>query len=205
MLAWWQLGEGLTQAGGKASAWADQTGNGYTLIQATGVSQPVVEADGSLTFDGSNDWMFVNPIFAAIPQPFTLYALLKQITNPGDRFLVDMRNGSVALYCLGVTTQPTIATDAQSVTGAAMGNAWGTVAGVYDGASSVINVNGAEVTGALTDDAGHQITAFGIGGLAGSGALPSNTRFAEIILYSVAHDASDRADVITYLQGLPVA
>lgn len=41
------------------SQWADQSGNGWHLVQATGANQPT-DASGIPTFDGTNDYLSVN-------------------------------------------------------------------------------------------------------------------------------------------------
>jgi hypothetical protein len=59
--AWWRGDLGITIGTG-VSAWADQSGNGRDLVQATGGAQPVYNASdfvfgaqSTLTFDGVND------------------------------------------------------------------------------------------------------------------------------------------------------
>lgn len=55
---------GITESGGFASQWADQSGNGFHLTQGTAANQPAVDGSGRLVFDGSNDRM-VTPAMGA--------------------------------------------------------------------------------------------------------------------------------------------
>lgn len=64
LLAWFKADVGTTDAGGGAlSAWADQSGNGHNLAQATGAARPTIQATGwngaqpTISFDGTNDFL----------------------------------------------------------------------------------------------------------------------------------------------------
>jgi hypothetical protein len=52
LLGWWDAQDGatITQSGGNVSQWADKSGSGNHLVQATGAKQPAYDATG---FDGS--------------------------------------------------------------------------------------------------------------------------------------------------------
>lgn len=52
-------GVGITSSGGFISQWADQSGNGNHLLQATGANQPA-DSSGIPVFDGSNDYLSAN-------------------------------------------------------------------------------------------------------------------------------------------------
>lgn len=58
--AWYKADSGVTLNGSTVSAWADQSGNGNNLSQATAANQPTFESAGlnsraSILFDGTND------------------------------------------------------------------------------------------------------------------------------------------------------
>tara|TARA_R110000765_G_scaffold144801_6_gene246885 strand:- start:1239 stop:1937 length:699 start_codon:yes stop_codon:yes gene_type:complete len=52
---WLKRNTGIAQAGGKLSAWTDQSGNSNNAIQPTSGNQPSVSANGTVTFDGVDD------------------------------------------------------------------------------------------------------------------------------------------------------
>lgn len=59
---WYKADQGVTLNGSTVSAWLDQSGNGYDVIQATATNQPTYSANylngkPVLTFDGSNDYL----------------------------------------------------------------------------------------------------------------------------------------------------
>lgn len=78
LAAWYVAGVGQTNVSGACSAWADQSGNGRTLSQGTAANRPAIQTDGSLLFDGTNDYMETATF--AVSQPFTIYLVFKQIT-----------------------------------------------------------------------------------------------------------------------------
>lgn len=86
----WKLNTGLTQAAGVASAWKGVR-KGY-ILSSSGTSQPAVQGDGSLLFDGSNDWM--NALFAWSPDGFTVCLLAKQLSWAANDCIMD--GGAVA-------------------------------------------------------------------------------------------------------------
>lgn len=190
---WWRYGFGITTATG-VSQWSDQSGSGKHLVQATGSAQPALQTDNSILWDGTNHWMQAS---FTLNQPFTRYALFKQVTwTAGDQLF----NGVTATTLIAQNpTTPSLRLNAGS--GAADNSnlavdSYGAVAWIFNGASSLIQVN---TTTPTTGDAG----ANNAGGLtignSGSPTLGGNIQVKEIIQYSVAHDAATRATVISYL------
>src|SRR6185369_16031814 len=93
--AWFRFNRGITQAGGFASQWADQSGNGRHLKQPTGTNQPAVNADGSLLFDGVDNFMQCDAF--TLNQPFTVALKMKQVTWTSSDCIFD---GNTALSAL---------------------------------------------------------------------------------------------------------
>lgn len=76
VVAWWRADLGITLNGSTVSAWADQSGNGFHLLQGTSGAQPTYSAASatynnrpSLTFDGVDDQLQCASL--AIPAPGT--------------------------------------------------------------------------------------------------------------------------------------
>lgn len=200
MVGWFRKGVGITSSAGAQSAWADQTGlGGRDYVQAVGANQPAVQADGTILFNGTSHFL-KTPAFALV-QPYTRYLRIKQITWTLSDVLCDGNTAdSGDIWTPGVT--PGIALYAGSSAasnGALAVGAWGSVAAVFNGASSSLKV---DQTAATTGNPG----AASAGGLTlgaqASGAGPANIQVAEEIVYSVAHDAAAQAAVIAYLSTL---
>lgn len=199
MVAWFRKGVGITSSGGLVSAWADQSGNGRNYTQATGSAQPTLQAGGTILFDGTSD--FIKTAGFTLNQPWTRYLRIKQVSwTSGEYFCDGASINTGAIFQSGST--PNIVMFAGAVgpssTALAVG-AWGSVAAVFNTASSVIQVGG---TTSGTANVG--VTNPGgltLGGTS-SGTALSNIEVAEEIVYSGAHDAGTRANIIAYLNTL---
>lgn len=96
--AWYRAGIGQTDAGsGALSAWADQSGNGRNLLQGTGANRPAIQADGSVLFDGIDDYMQTAAFVQG--QPFTVY-LVFSMNTAGTGVIFDRLTGSPATSAL---------------------------------------------------------------------------------------------------------
>lgn len=201
MAAWFRKGVGITSDSGAVSTWADQTGFARHLVQATGSAQPTAQADGSVLFDGSNDYM--NTAAFALAQPLTVYLVMKQVTWGGAgqaHFIDGAANNTMAIWAEGSTP----AIDAYA--GARIGNnynlavdTWGVVCAVFNGASSLLQVDDTTPT---TGDCGSGIAGGIALGAAYAGTANANIQVKELIVYSDAHDAGQRFKNIRYLSGL---
>jgi len=196
--AWYRYGVGITSAGSLVSAWADQSGNGRNLLQATGTNQPTLDTDNSILFDGVDNWM------AALytrNQPRTCYLLFKQVTWTNDDRIMDGGTaGGGAMILAQAPATPNIAVNAGAAFGAngpALG-AFAVVAVVYNNAASLIQVNNnAAQTGTAGSNSANGLT---LAATRSGGSGWANVAFKEVIDFPAAHDAATRARVIRYLQ-----
>lgn len=194
-VAWFKKGLGITSAATFVSQWADQSGHAHHLKQLTGTNQPVLQADGSILFDGIDNYM-VCDAFTLI-QPFTVYLLFRQITWTATDIITDGTTGNAQIY--QQTSSPTVGMYAglgSCAVDLALGD-YGIVSGVFNGASSLIQLNkGAPAIGDLsTNDPGG--FAMGANPLGPIGY--ANCEYKEAIIFAGAHDADTRAIVIQYL------
>lgn len=198
LAAWFRFGQGITSAAGAVSQWADQSGNGRHLKQATGAAQPALQADGSILFDGTSDFLKCDAFTLA--QPETVYVLFKQITWTLNSYIFD-GDGAASGILSQRGTSPELATYAGSSVVANNSNlavgVYGAVATVINGASSLIQVNNTTPT---TGNPGvSNMGGFTIGGRGDGTTEWGNIQFKEAIVYAAAHDAVTRARVIAYL------
>ena len=195
--AWFRYGDGITSAGGLVSAWADQSGNARPLLQATGTNQPTLQADGSILSDGVDNFLKADAF--TLNQPATFYFLGRQVTwTSPDRILDGNASDSTRLAQTGTT--PEIVAFAGSSLSANTNftlNAYAALCVVYNGASSVCQVNN---TTPITGDAGaNNPSGFTLGAIGDGSSAWSNIQVKEIVLFAAAHDAATRSRVIRYL------
>jgi len=199
MKAWYRKGTGITVTGAGVSKWADQSGNGNDLLQATDTSRPSEEADGSILFDGVDNYL--KAVAFTLEQPETIYILFKQVSLIFSQRILDGN----ALNLGGLFFVGTSAT-LDAYAGSAIGNNtdytqgnYSVVTTIFNGASSLLQVdNNTPVTGnASTNDMG----GFTLGA-AGDASNFGNVQVKEVAIYNDAHDAATRAKVIAYLSYL---
>lgn len=199
---WFRWNTGITEAGGFASAVADQSGNARNLSQGSGASQPAV-TNGILAPDGNNKSM--DSTSFALAQPFTWFFLMNQVVFGVGDTLVDGINGARGRVAQGAA-QPALLLDSDGTIGGGVAsntnlalNTWGRVCCIFNGASSSITVEGGTPTtgnpGTTGIDAGLRFFTRGDGG-----SLYIEARLAEAILLPVAASAAQQATVLTWLQ-----
>lgn len=193
---WYRLGQGITVTGSGVSSWSDQSGNGRDLLQGTDAKRPALQTGGSILFDGTAHAL--QAALFTMSQPFTWYLLFKQITWTNNDHIANGRAANTALFQNATT--PRIRLFAGSTTTENPGLAVDTYAvlsAVFNGASSLTQINNAAP---VTGDAGaNNAGGFTLGADNGAAAGFSNIQVKEVILFTAAHDATQRASVISYL------
>lgn len=198
LAAWFRYGKGVqVNASNLVQQWDDASGNGRHLKQATETNRPTKQGDGSILFDGVDNYLKCDAF--TLNQPITYYLLWKQVTWTDDDDLFD---GDTAGSVLAqqITSTPRIVLYAGSANAPENDtftlDTYAVTALVVNAASSVIQVNnGTPSTGNPgTNGAG----GFTLGGN-GSGTGNSNIQVKEVLIYAAAHDATTRDSVIKYL------
>lgn len=197
---WTRYNQGITITGAGVSQWDDQSGNDNHLLQATDANRPSKEADGSILFDGVND--FLKAVGFTWVQPETVYLRMKQVTWTDTRTLFD-GNAANSGRVGQVTVTPTISMRSGGVPVAdntdLVVDVYAAMAVIFNGASSLLQINNNTPT--TGSPGGANMSGFTLGAHGANGVF-SNIQVKEVIGYSTAHDAVTRAKVIAYLQTL---
>lgn len=198
-VAWFKYNQGITVTGAGVSQWDDQSGNGNHLKQGTDTNRPSKEADGSILFDGVDNYLKCDAF--TLNQPATIYLLAKQVTWTSTDYLFDGNASTTGALTQRVGT-PTVQLQAVSL---ASDNAnwavdtYAAVACVFNDTASIIQVNATTATSGNTGN--EALGGFALGARA-DGAAPGNLQAKEAIVFAAAHDAGQRAAVIAYLMQL---
>lgn len=176
--------------------------SGTTTLNIDDVSIKEIDFTAGLLFDGVDNFLKANAF--TLNQPTTVYILGKQITWTLNDTLFDGDTTNTGrLYQKTATPQLTIIADNSALTPLdttdLLIDTYGVVNVVVDGVNSSIQVNNnAAVTGSLgTNNMG----GFTLGAL-GSPSFYSHIQVKEVIIYNVAHNATQRASIINYLNSL---
>ncbi len=196
---WCRFNKGITVATG-VSQWDDQSGNGNHLKQATAGNQPALQSDGSILFDGVDNFLKADAF--TLNQPETIYILVNLVTETNGDFICDGNTSNVggirelaALPLAILAPTQVFGSNALPVYGS-----YSIISAVINGAASFINVNngiGDGLSLGASNMAGFTLGAQG-GGAGGWG----NIQVKEVIVFSEAHDAQNRNQMIGYLARL---
>jgi lysophospholipase L1-like esterase len=199
----WKLNTNLTQATGTASSWKGLR-QVFNLLQATGTKQPAVQGDGSLLFDGTDDYM--KALFAWEAIGFTVCLLMKQKTWASADCICD--TPTIVGLQYNALLQYTTANGISFYNGAAgtQNNnlALDTWAAVVLGVSAAETLIQVDATTATTD-AGLGPNKMGGFLLASIHDIAqyANIQVKEVLLYRGVLDATARAAVRTYFATVP--
>jgi len=199
-IAWYQFGRGITSSGGLVSRWKDQGTGAHDLIQATGAAQPALQTDGSILFDGTASVM--QTVTFTLAQPTMVYMLFKAVTFTNGDVLCDGFTVTSGQF-LQDTTTPKISLSAGTT---AVGNTTFTLntysvgSAQFNGASSTFSRNkeasAAAATVGTTAMAGFTL------GADGTPANFGNVQVKEVIIFPIAHTATQQLQVINYLSSI---
>lgn len=199
--AWYRYAKGITSSAGLVSAWADASGNARHLTQGTGTNQPTLDTDKSILFDGVDNYLTVT---FAQAQPFTVYALLKQIAWGATQGIIGTRAAGGGAPLFQNAASPRLAANhGVTLAGPVAGSTpalgvWGAWASVANGAASVIQNNLATASG---NAGANNLDVFVIGANAPLSSF-ANVAFKEVLFFPAAHASATRDRVLRYLAQL---
>jgi hypothetical protein len=204
LLGWWKSDVGTTVVTG-VSQWNDQSGNGNHMLQATGIRQPalvpgVLNGLPAIVFDGVDDYL--RAAFALI-QPCTIFIVLSQITWTANDSIHDGAAvaNTMRLHQTPAGVSPQLTMRAASALAANSDlplNTYGLVTEIFNGASSVMQVNNAAaLAGNVGAGDGAGITLGSAANLTGH----SNVGVVEAMIMGAPATAAERANVRAYVTG----
>lgn len=196
---WCRFNQRITVAGSGVSQWDDQSGNGNHLLQATDTNRPSLEADGTILFDGVDNYLKAAAF--TLVQPETVYFLGKTITyTSGDRLMDGHAGNSAGIFQnLATTLSVFSGTQLNSSAKWVLDN-YHALAVVFNGASSSVLIdNGVESTGnaGASNMGGFTLGAWGTGSTAWG-----HIQVKEVLVYNTVHTAAEKNSIINYLQSL---
>lgn len=198
---WPRWGKGIAIGTG-VSQWNDATPNANHLVQATGGAQPVLQADGSILFNGSSQYLKASAFTLNMPE--TVYLAFKQVswTLTGTAFDGNTMNSMRLYQGNGGSGSPELdifAGTAGPITMAALLGTYAAVAAVYNGTSSLLQVNQGPPATAAGNVSGNG-AGFTLGAHGGNLQF-GNIQAREAIAFAGAHNAYVRTRiVIRYLR-----
>lgn len=179
------------------SLWKDILNSGNDLSQSTDTNKPIWSSDG-ITFNGSDNYMKTAAL--TYNQPFSFYAVLKQITWTADDFLITSNiTNVVRLYQVGTTPNIRLRTATGSINNNNLNvDTFGIIRVVANGISSKLQINNTPAsTGNLGTAAMGGITIGTRGDL--DTTYSSNICVKEAIFRTVADDSINETAIYNYL------
>lgn len=208
LAAWFDVSQaaGVTTGAGGIASLNDLSGNARHLAQGTSTKRPALTAAGQAgrdiaTFDGIDDALITGAWAQA--QPLTLYIACKITANSAGSSAFVGFSGYGAppegvLYCAaGLRTGTTLYAGAGLGTIDLSDGAFHSLCAVVNGGSSVLRKDAAEITGAA---GGNAAVAISLGDATDESSVNAPVAVGEFIVYTAAHNATERAQVIAYLK-----
>jgi hypothetical protein len=198
LAAWYRNKIGIINVNGACSQWQDQSGNMRHLLQATAANRPTIGSGGAIRFNGTDQSMAATFTLA---QPLTIYLAFRQVSWTSGDVIFDGVTGTVKVS--QATGTPGLTANAGSSlsnsTTIPVSQQLGVLCFVANGANSVYQSAGGAQAVTITGDAGAN-SAGGITlGCDRSSANFANIAVREMAVYSVAHDANTRLQIMRYM------
>ena len=190
----------ITDSGsGLVSSWADKSGNGNTFSQGTGTNRPTTgtrtqNSLNVLDFDG-NDSMSMASFGGAEGQPNTLYVAGVFDLLTSNRYMVDGIDAGNREALLVTSSNFTALAPFPFLTHGAADTNFHIFKIVFNGASTIIGVDGSDITGNAGAGAIDGLTI----GSAYNNLSYMNGAIGEVVFCNAALSAGDEASLETYL------
>jgi hypothetical protein len=203
---WLDAQLGVTLNGGAVSAWADQSASGYSFTEGT--NQPTFLANEfgpgkhAISFDGTNDRLASTVNFTAIPQPYSVFAVVRDWDTAGYLIVDAYENGGHLYRRPDLGTSGAFHTSLQAYGQYPNATDKALIAGITDDTASKAWVDGVDQTyanpgGTLQFGQVTSSAPMVVGG--GGGSVPTQVKVAAIIVVNRLLTASERIKMEAYL------
>ena len=195
--AWYRFNVGITSDAQGVSQWDDQSGNANHLLQATDTNKPSEESDGSILFDGVDNYLQTGSLTSTTN--YSAYCLFNQVTSTGDDGVLDFSatgnpgifqgpsNGD--LHSFSTTTG---ADNSELAVGV-----YGVVSLIVIGTRFSLRINNGSATeDTLTSNAVSELT---LGVRTDASTQFGNIQVKEVVVYNITHNSKEISQVIDYL------
>lgn len=190
----------LAKGGASGATWTDSSGNARHM---TLTGSPTIGAT-SVTFSGTGQY---GTVAFTIGAPMTVCMRVKQVSWTSGRYLcAGAATATNHIRQAGVSPQiepndSSFLHGGGPISGFSVGSTGSLVLCVTGGFGGIFSVNGTEeIIDFPTGDAA--MAGFTLAAGSSAGLSPSNIEVTEVVVYSVALDASQRAQMISYMNGL---
>lgn len=202
LYGWWKKDTGLTLTGSDVDAWADQSGNGYTLTSNLS-TDPQYSAGGVITFNGTTNRMETSGALATT-QPVYVFMGVRSDTFSSLRRWFQSQDAAT-VYCRDITTSPDVQLRGSTVlgpnSGFTIGN-WHAGMFKFDNTAGAIQVGSAGTP--LTGTTGTLVlTGLSLGDAPGAGGAPKAMSVVELFICSgTTLSAEEITSALEYLEAL---
>ncbi len=201
--AWYKADALALTDGAAVTSWTDSSGNSHPATQAVALQQPVYKTNilNSLPvvrFNAANLTTLATALFT-LDQPVSVFMVVMVKDNTADQyptdaltlnqraFILDISNpGDVSLYGGGTLF---------NVNAGLASNSYNVLGAIFNGASSLISINGTATTGVTSGASASGITI----GSGGAGNQPLGGDIGEILFYASSISADLEACTEGYL------
>jgi len=207
LVSWLRADMGITLNGSNVSAWADQSGNGNHVTQATAVKQPTyVASDASynglptVSFGGAQS-MNTAALLPSSPiaQPITMILAGQTHQSPGGSFLCEFSGTRFLFYYTTIGPDLRVfANGSELLDNVNVADQKHVYAAQFNGAASALYIDNSQTAAASGTVGAGSLTDLAVGSESGTANFLTG-KIAEVIVYNSVISPIQRSTLFAYL------